>query len=93
MWIAAILHFAFYFSLSLSISPSVSLALEQAPESGGTMMSMNSIFVTHGLLIAAAVGGIALVLAGWTGVLVTFAALCIIAAGIHYFLTKDPCRP
>ncbi len=33
-----------------------------------------------------------LVLAGWTGVILTFAALTVSAAAIYAFLTKDPCR-
>ena len=91
LWLAVALTYVFYFLLSLTNSASVNLALEQAPDSQGMMMSMNSIFVTLGLLVGAAVGGVALVLAGWTGVILTFSALCLIAAAIYFFLTKDPC--
>lgn len=92
LWIAIVLHYAFYFVFSLSNSPSVSLTLEQAPESRGTMMSMSTIFVTLGMMMGAAVGGIALVLFGWVGVLLTFAALTLSSAVIYFFLTKDPCK-
>lgn len=92
LWIAVALHYVFYFIFSLSNSPNVSLTLEQAPESRGTMMSMSTIFITLGFLTAAGVGGVALVLAGWTGVLLTFALLCLGAAAVFAFLTKDPCK-
>jgi len=93
LWIAVALHYVFYFIFSLSNSPNVSLTLEQVPESRGTMMSMSTIFITLGFLMAAVVGGVALVLAGWTGVLLTFAVLCLAAAAVVAFLTIDPCKP
>jgi DHA1 family putative efflux transporter-like MFS transporter len=92
LWVAIALHYVFFFIFSLSNSPSVSLTLEQAPESRGTMMSMSGMFVTLGMLMGAAVGGVALVLAGWLGVLLTFAVLTLTSAAIYFFLTKDPCR-
>lgn len=93
LWIAMTLTYSFFFIFSMSNSPSVSLTLEQAPESRGTMMSMLEIFVTLGLALGAALGGAALVLSGWTGLILTFAALELIAAATFFFLTKDPCRP
>ncbi len=92
LWIAVALHYVFYFIFSLSNSPNISLTLEQAPESRGTMMSMSTIFITIGFLVAAGVGGAALVLAGWTGMILVFVALELISAAIFSFLTKDPCR-
>ena len=91
LWVALAFHYIFFFIFSMSNSTTVSLTLEQAPESRGTMMSMNSIFVTLGLALGAALGGGALVLSGWVGLILAFAALGFIAAGIFFFLTEDPC--
>jgi predicted MFS family arabinose efflux permease len=55
------------------------------------MMSINAIFITLGLALGAAVGGVALVFGGWVSVLLSFAALSLIAVAIYFFFTKDPC--
>lgn len=91
-WVALALFYLFNLVYSLSNSPSVSLTIEQAPESRGTMMSMMTIFTTLGTIMAAAVGGVALVLSGWIGVILTFVALQLISVAIFFFLTKDPCQ-
>ncbi len=70
---------------------STNLTLEQVPEARGTMMSINSIFITLGGGVGAALGGVALVLFGYTGVILTFASLSLLAAAIYFFLTDDPC--
>jgi DHA1 family inner membrane transport protein len=92
LWIVLILQWAGGFIYGMSFPASTSLLLEQAPESRGTMMSMSSIFVTFGMGLGAALGGAALVLSGWTGLILTFAAMQLIAAAVFFFLTKDPCR-
>jgi len=69
----------------------MSLTIEQVPDSRGTMMSINAIFITLGLALGGAVGGVALVLGGWISVLLSFAALSLIAVAIYFFFTKDPC--
>jgi predicted MFS family arabinose efflux permease len=91
-WVALALFYVFNLIYSLSNAPSVSLTIEQAPESRGTMMSMMTIFTTLGTIMAAALGGIALVLSGWIGVILTFVALQLISVAIFFFLTKDPCQ-
>ena len=53
-------------------------------------MSMSTIFVTLGLGLGSALGGAALVLSGWMGVILTFVVLQLITAAI-FFLTQDPC--
>jgi predicted MFS family arabinose efflux permease len=93
LWIALALNFSGLFFVGMSFPGSVNLTLEQAPESRGTMMSMSTIFVTFGLGIGTALGGAALAFFGnYTSLILTFAALHLVAAAIYIFLTKDPCR-
>jgi predicted MFS family arabinose efflux permease len=89
--IVLILNLIVVFFFYLADPASVNLTLEQAPESRGTMMSINGIFVTSGLGLGAALGGAALALSSWTGVILTFAVLQLISAAIFFFLTEDPC--
>lgn len=92
LWIVLILSWIGGFIYGMSFPANTSLILEQAPESRGTMMSMSTIFVTFGTGLGAALGGAALILSGWIGLILTFAAMQLIAAAIFFFLTKDPCR-
>ena len=80
------------FIFFMSFPATTSLILEQAPAARGTMMSMSTIFVTFGRGLGTALGGIVLILSGWTGLILTFATLQLTAAAIYLFLTKDPCR-
>lgn len=91
LWLSVILHYAFFFISSMGYPASMSLTIEQVPNSRGTMMSINAIFITLGLALGAVVGGIALVLGGWISVLLSFAALSLLAVAIYFFFTKDPC--
>ena len=92
LWVVLILSWAGGFIYGMNFPASISLLLEQAPESRGTMMSMSTVFVTSGLGLGAALGGVALIVSGWTGLIFTFAAMQLIAASVFFFLTKDPCR-
>jgi len=80
------------FVFGMSFPANTSLILEQAPDYRGTMMSMSTIFVTFGMGLGTALGGIVLILYGWTGLILTFAALQLTAAAIYLFLTKDRCK-
>ncbi|TRO51562.1 MFS transporter, partial [Candidatus Bathyarchaeota archaeon] len=91
LWISVVLHYAFFFVSSMGYPASMSLTVEQVPDSRGTMMSINAVFITLGLALGAAVGGVALVFGGWVSVLLSFAALSLIAVAIYFFFTKDPC--
>ena len=91
LWIVLPMYWIGGFIYGLSFPATTSLILEQAPESRGTMMSMSTIFVTFGLGIGSAIGGLVLVLSGWTGLIVVFFLLQLISAAIFFFLTKDPC--
>jgi predicted MFS family arabinose efflux permease len=55
-------------------------------------MSMHTIFVYLGFAIGSALGGAALVMSGWTGLILTFAALSLISAAVLFFLTEDLCK-
>jgi predicted MFS family arabinose efflux permease len=92
LWIVLAINFSHALIFVAGIPAGTSLALEQAPESRGTMMSMHTIFVYFGFAIGSALGGAALVLSGWTGLVLTFAALSLIAAAVLFFLTKDPTK-
>jgi predicted MFS family arabinose efflux permease len=92
LWIVLILTWIGGFIYGMNFPANTSLILEQAPESRGTMMSMSTIFVTFGTGLGAAIGGAALILSGWIGLIFTFAAMQLIAAAVFFFLTKDPCR-
>jgi MFS family permease len=92
LWVALALFYLFNLIYSLSNSPSVSSTIEQAPESRGTIMAMMAIFTTSGMIMATAVGGAALVLSGWIGVILTFVALQLVSVAIFFFLTEDQCQ-
>ena len=91
LWIVLIINWIGGFIYGMNFPASISLILEQAPESRGTMMSMELVFVTFGVGLGAALGGFALIISGWIGLILTFAAMQLIAAAIFFFLTKDPC--
>lgn len=90
LWIVVLLSLIRVFIFYVGFPAGTSLVLEQAPESRGTMMSINGIFVTVGGGLGAALGGAALVLSGWIGAILIFAALHLITAAI-FLLPKDPC--
>ncbi len=92
LWVVLVLRWAGRFIYGMSFPANTSLLLEQAPRDRGTMMSMSTIFVTFGMGLGTALGGASLILSGWTGLILTFAAMQLIAAAVFFFLTKDPCR-
>jgi MFS family permease len=93
LWVAIGISWSAVLIGGLGMPASVNLALEQVPESRGTMMSINNILMTVGFGIATAVGGLALAFFNYTGMFLTFAAIGFAAAAIFFFLTEDPCRP
>ena len=92
LWVVLILSWAGGFIYAMSFPASASLLLEQAPESRGTMMSIRTIFGTFGMGLGTALGGVALIVSGWVGLILTFATMQLISAAVFFFLTKDPCR-
>lgn len=91
LWISLTISFSGTFIGAFGLPAMFSLTLEQAPESRGTLMSMNTVFYMLGAGIGIAIGGAALALFDYTGLILTFAALQLVAAAIYGFLTKDPC--
>jgi DHA1 family inner membrane transport protein len=92
LWFVLILSWIGGFIFAMNFPAGISLILEQAPESRGTMMSMSTIFVTFGIGLGTALGGVALIVSGWVGLILTFATMQLISAAVFFFLTKDPCR-
>jgi DHA1 family inner membrane transport protein len=68
----------------------VCLALDQVPNSRGTMMSVRSVFSNIGVAIGTAVGGVLLVFFSYQAVGVALGAFSIAAAAVFFFLTKQP---
>ena len=67
------------------------LALDQAPKSRGTMMSVKSVFANIGGAIGTAVGGLVLIYSlSYQAVGIVLGAFSIAAAVIWFFLTKQP---
>lgn len=77
----------------IGLAAGPSLTLEQAPESRGTMMSMNTVFGSLGGAIGASLGGIALGQSGYVALGATFGVLGIASVIIVATLAKDPCKP
>ncbi len=92
LWIVLVLRWVGSFIYGMSFPANTSLLLEQTPKNRGTMMSMTTIFVTLGMSLGTALGGATLILSGWTGLILAFATMQLIAAAVFFFLTKDPCR-
>jgi predicted MFS family arabinose efflux permease len=70
------------------------LALDQVPQSRGTMMSMKAMFLTIGSAIGAAIGGAMLILFGsYQAVGIALGTISLASAAVFYFLTRDPDKP
>jgi predicted MFS family arabinose efflux permease len=94
LWVAVALDMAHVWFEAAALTASGCLALDQVPKSRGTMMSLGNAFSNIGSAIGAAVGGAMLVLfVSYQAVGLALGAMCITAAAVFYFLTKDPNRP
>ncbi|MCJ7559399.1 MFS transporter [Candidatus Bathyarchaeota archaeon] len=91
LWVALAINFLGTFIAAFGMPAMFNLTLEQAPESRGTVMSINQVLATLGNAIGVALAGAALALFNYTGLLLTFAAMQLLAAAVYVFLTKDPC--
>jgi predicted MFS family arabinose efflux permease len=92
LWVALALNFiqaGFFAAGGTAFS---CLILDQVPQSRGTMLSLNTVCGSIGAAIGTAVGGALLVLISYQAVGFAFAAFCVAATIIYYFLTKDPNR-
>ena len=91
LWIALTINSVGTFIGAFGMPAMLSLTLEQATESRGTLMSMSTVFTLLGGGVGIAIGGAALALFNYTGLILAFAALQFVAASIYGFLTNDPC--
>ena len=80
------------FLFGMVFTSSLSLIVEQVPKYRGTLMSINGIFNYFGAAVGTALGGLALALFGYSGLILAFAGIDFAAAAIYFFLTKDPCK-
>jgi predicted MFS family arabinose efflux permease len=92
LWIAVVILYSNNFIGSFGNPALINLILEQVPESRGTIMSINNVFVWLGTTIGAGIGGFVLAMFNYTGIFIVFALLILITAGFLFFLTEDPCK-
>jgi hypothetical protein len=70
------------------------MTVEQVPNYHGTTLSLGGIFVAVGSSVDMAIGGVVLAITSSYQILgIKFPVFSLIAAGIYYFLTKNPCKP
>jgi predicted MFS family arabinose efflux permease len=91
LWVLLIITYSREFIGAIGRPAVTNLTFEQAPESRGTMLSINNFLTWIGASIGGAVGGVALAFFGYTGVILTFASMLLIAVAIFFFLVEDPC--
>jgi len=77
------------FFAGLRHSVSNSLSLEQVPEYRGSMMSLNSGFISLGAAMGSAIGGLALTYGDYSVLGVSLGLLGMVAALIYYLFTND----
>jgi len=77
------------FFAGLRHSVSNSLSLEQVPEYRGSMMSLNSGFISLGAAMGSAIGGLALTYGDYSVLGVSLGFLGMVAALIYYLFTND----
>jgi DHA1 family inner membrane transport protein len=77
------------FFAGLRHSVSNSLSLEQVPEYRGSMMSLNSGFISLGAALGSAIGGLALTYGDYSVLGVSLGFLGMVAALIYYLFTND----
>jgi MFS family permease len=93
LWAALTFNFVHVLFMAMAIAAFNCLALDQVPQSRGTMMSLTSVFGKIGNTIAAAVGELVLVLFSSFQLLgLAFGVMTIATAAILSVLTKDPTR-
>jgi predicted MFS family arabinose efflux permease len=76
----------------IAIASGLSLNLEQAPKSRGTMMSMGAVFSAVGATLGVSAGGLALGQSGFQTLGLTFGVFGVASAVIIFFLAKEPCK-
>lgn len=91
-WLSTILLLFVCIFAGMRYAASDSLTLEQIPEFRGTMMSINSAAANLGSSMGAGLGGLSLLLSGYSGLGVSLGALGISGAIVYHLLTTDPTK-
>jgi predicted MFS family arabinose efflux permease len=78
------------FTAGMMITVSSSFSLEQIPEYRGTMMSLHSAAVSMGGTLAAILGGLLLLVYGYSGYSIAMGSLGVFGALVFQFLTIEP---
>ena len=90
LWISTAARFFCMLFIGFGLSALNSLILEQVSENRGTLMSINSAITSIGSSLGSFIGGIALLLYGYTLVGVSLGAMAVASAIIIHFLAVDP---
>ena len=91
-WSALVMSAFATFIGGIAVTSAITLNLEQAPTSKGTMMSLSGVFASVGTSIGVSVGGLALSQSGFQLLGILFGVFGVISALIILVLAKDPCK-
>jgi predicted MFS family arabinose efflux permease len=90
LWVSAAARFLCMLFIGFSLSALNSLILEQVSENRGTLMSINSAITSIGSSLGSFIGGLMLLMYGYTLVGVSLGAMAVASAIIIHFLAVDP---
>jgi predicted MFS family arabinose efflux permease len=88
-WLAVSIWLITFLTMGIDMTTATSLMLEQVPEYRGTMMSLMITFSGVGSTIGTGLGGVLLLLSGWSALGITFGAMGIIGALLQYRYAVD----
>lgn len=89
LWLCQILVWLSALFVGMRVTAFTTLELEQVPEFGGTMMSVDSAFSSLGSALGSIVGGAALQFSGYGLMSLSLGALHVLAAMVIYRFVKD----
>lgn len=92
LWIVLPLDLASTWLRGMGFAAASSLSLEQVPQSRGTMMSLNGMFMYLGVVIGTAVGGTVLDQYGFLVLTPVLGAFGVTSVSVLHFFAKDPHR-
>lgn len=90
LWVSAAARFLCMLFIGFSLSALNSLILEQVSENRGTLMSINSAITSVGSSLGSFIGGLMLLLYGYTLVGVSLGVMAVASALVIHFLAVDP---
>jgi MFS family permease len=88
-WLAVSVWLISVFLVAVDMTAAVSLMLEQVPAFRGTMMSLMLAFSGVGSALSTGLGGVLLILSGWSALGITFGAMGVIGALLQYRYAVD----